>query len=112
MLKTRETRWLIHSVCRSTILVSSAAQADAAESAIRRAQEALEGEKLFGIFGGGKIATKVEECTASSFFPAENYHKDYYAKNPGEVRFVHVCRAALNSRPFTASCVLRAVAPT
>lgn len=69
---------------RSTILVSSAAQADAAESAIRRAQEALEGEKLFGIFGGGKIATKVEECTASSFFPAENYHKDYYAKNPGE----------------------------
>ena len=65
MLKTRETRWLIHSVCRSTILVSSAAQADAAESAIRRAQEALEGEKLFGIFGGGKIATKVRRGQAT-----------------------------------------------
>jgi peptide-methionine (S)-S-oxide reductase len=68
---------------RSTIMVSSGADREAAMSAIARAKEALQGEKLFGIFGGnGKIATTVEECTA--FYAAENYHKDYYAKNPGE----------------------------
>ena len=68
---------------RSTIMVASGAEREAAMSAIARAQEALQGEKLFGIFGGiGKIATTVEDCTA--FYAAENYHKDYYGKNPGE----------------------------
>lgn len=68
---------------RSTILVSSSVEKGAAVAAIERAREKLQKNKgIFGIFGGGEVATLVEELV--EFFPAEGYHRDYYAKHKME----------------------------
>eukprot|EP00277_Geminigera_cryophila_P044341 CAMPEP_0173077980 /NCGR_PEP_ID=MMETSP1102-20130122/13720_1 /TAXON_ID=49646 /ORGANISM="Geminigera sp., Strain Caron Lab Isolate" /LENGTH=309 /DNA_ID=CAMNT_0013948913 /DNA_START=274 /DNA_END=1204 /DNA_ORIENTATION=+ len=81
---------------RSTILVSSALQRDSATRAIDKAQENLKGEKFLGFFGGNaKVATRIEE--AQEFYPAENYHKDYYAKNPMEPYCMRVITPKMQS---------------
>lgn len=91
---------------RSMILAASPEQRAAAERAIARAQDKLKDEKLFGIFGGNaKIATRIE--LGDVFFPAESYHRDYFAKNPMEPYCVRNIQPKLQSYKVRSS--LRAV---
>jgi peptide-methionine (S)-S-oxide reductase len=59
---------------RSVILYDDKAQKDAAEETIREMNEA----KVWG----RPIVTEVSPLT--TFYKAEDYHQDYYKKNPGE----------------------------
>ncbi|MFO1321698.1 MAG: peptide-methionine (S)-S-oxide reductase MsrA [Burkholderiales bacterium] len=59
---------------RSAVFCHTAAQAEAAQSII----EELSRERVFP----ASIVTEV--VTASVFTPAEDYHRDYYDRNPGQ----------------------------
>ncbi len=58
----------------STILTNSPDQINVAQQMLKQYQTRLANE------GYGKIVTKVKALT--QFFPAEDYHQDYLAKNP------------------------------
>jgi peptide-methionine (S)-S-oxide reductase len=60
---------------RTAIFVRTAVERQAAEGEKARANKTL----------GGKVVTPV--LGASRFYPAENYHQDYYKKNPIRYRF-------------------------
>ena len=59
---------------RSGIYTSSAAQAEAAETSKKAYQRSLQGAGL------GAITTEIHPAPA--FYPAEDYHQQYLAKNP------------------------------
>lgn len=61
---------------RAAIFVADEAQKTAATDALARVQ---------GMFSGGKIATLI--VPQAKFWPAEEYHQDYYRKNPVRYRF-------------------------
>jgi peptide-methionine (S)-S-oxide reductase len=69
---------------RSAIYYHSPEQKDAAEGMIRQ----LDGEKIFP----GPIVTEVAPLT--EFYPAEAYHRDYYARNPEQ----GYCRAVVGPK--------------
>ncbi|MDF1496499.1 MAG: peptide-methionine (S)-S-oxide reductase MsrA [Patescibacteria group bacterium] len=69
---------------RSVIFYTDEMQKQMAEKFIAK----LEEENLFD----GKIVTAVEPLT--NFFEAEEYHRDYYAKNPDQA----YCRANINPK--------------
>lgn len=62
---------------RSTIFVHTAEQRELAEAS---KQEIVASGQL-----NGEIVTPIEEAT--TFYPAEEYHQDYYEKNPLRYRF-------------------------
>jgi len=62
---------------RSTIFVHTAEQRELAEAS---KQEIVDSGQL-----NGEIVTPIEEAT--TFYPAEEYHQDYYEKNPLRYRF-------------------------
>ena len=62
---------------RSAIFYANDAQRAAAEASKRK----LEEEPRFK----GKIVTQI--VAASTFYPAEDYHQDYYKKNPIRYKF-------------------------
>lgn len=66
---------------RSAIFYHSAAQKATAEAVIA----ALEAEQVWD----GKIVTQVVDY--EMFYPAEEYHRDYYRRNPGQ----SYCRAVI-----------------
>ena len=81
---------------RSTIMVASAEEQAAALLAIQSAQANLQRNKLFGLFGGnGKIATVVEQDAV--FYPAEQYHRDFFDKNPNDPYSMRVIAPKLQS---------------
>lgn len=55
---------------RSVILYAAPEEKKAAEEAVKRAR---------GVYGG-RIVTEI--APLSAFYPAEDYHQDYYARNP------------------------------
>jgi peptide-methionine (S)-S-oxide reductase len=59
---------------RSVILYSNEGQRTTADEVIR----SLDGQKLWR----GKIVTEV--APLSAFYPAEEYHRNYYARNPNQ----------------------------
>jgi peptide-methionine (S)-S-oxide reductase len=69
---------------RSAIFYHSPEQRAEAEAMIRQ----LEGEKVFP----GPIVTEVAPLT--EFYPAEEYHRDYYARNPNQ----GYCRAVVSPK--------------
>jgi len=60
---------------RSAIFVRDAAQRQAAEASLAAVQKQL----------GVPVKTQIAE--ASAFYPAEDYHQDYYKKNPVRYRY-------------------------
>jgi peptide-methionine (S)-S-oxide reductase len=60
---------------RSAIFVAGAAERELAEASKRKVAERL----------GADVATQVRE--AGAFYAAEEYHQDYYRKNPVRYRF-------------------------
>jgi peptide-methionine (S)-S-oxide reductase len=69
---------------RSAIFYHSPEQKAEAEAMIKQ----LEGEKIFP----GPIVTEVVPLT--EFYPAEEYHRDYYARNPSQ----GYCRAVVGPK--------------
>ena len=61
---------------RSAIFPADDEQRRSAEASLSKVRER---------FPGKKIATKIEE--ADKFWPAEDYHQDYYVKNPVRYKF-------------------------
>ena len=61
---------------RSAIFPADDEQRRLAEASLSKVRER---------FPGKKIATKIEE--ADKFWPAEDYHQDYYVKNPVRYKF-------------------------
>jgi peptide-methionine (S)-S-oxide reductase len=65
---------------RSAIFVHDAAQRRAAEKSLAEVQEKL------------RTPVKTEIVAATKFYPAEDYHQDYYKKNPIRYRYYrHGC---------------------
>jgi peptide-methionine (S)-S-oxide reductase len=69
---------------RSAVFYADAAQKDAAETFIRELNEYSR--------EGKRIVTVVEPLR--EFYPAENYHKDYYTRNSGEA----YCQIVINPK--------------
>jgi peptide-methionine (S)-S-oxide reductase len=61
---------------RSAIFPADAEERQLAEASLAKVRER---------FAGKKIATKIED--AGKFWPAEDYHQDYYIKNPLRYKF-------------------------